>query len=532
MAVVPEEIEKKTPAEMTDAQVKAPDTVPDDPRFAEVEAEGAMLNKELNDTYDGMLENSDKFYNEQIDATKAWEDKQLQLQQDSTDFAIEKIEQQKAETQKDYVKEQSGAYTDWQKQSNPYGVDAEKKATNGLTNTGYSESSKVAMYNAYQNRVAVARESMNKAMLDFDNDIKEAMLQNNVAKAEIAFQSLQQRLELSLQGFQNHNNLLLDKFNTKLQVKQYNDSRWQSILDNIYREQTLGLQKEQFEYGKAQDTKNNALNLILSGVGNEQLYKEAGLSFELGEALKNSFVSDREKFEYGEAQDTKNNALNLILSGIGNEQLYKEAGLSFELGEALKNSFVSDREKLDLDLADQKLALEREDAGTLLNLAQMGIKVPLTEGLKKMGITQSMLDGIIEKANAVSVSSGGGSGSTGGGKSYSYTNTHLKQLYKDGDYDTFFSALAEKGDVIAEAQALGISAHEVNYLNDKGLTSLEQAKYMLKNHGKEKYSAQEVERMLSGAYTEAEFYGSGHQMSAYDSYEDYLNSHFKKFINF
>ncbi|MBQ7810398.1 MAG: hypothetical protein IJ346_05480, partial [Clostridia bacterium] len=227
-----------------------------------------------------------------------------------------------------------------------------------------------------------------------------------------------------------------------------------------------------------------------------------------------------------------------------NEQLYEEAGLSFELGEALKNSYVSDREKLNLDLTDQKLALEREDAGTLLTLAQLGIKVPLTEGLKKMGITQSMLDDLFEKANAVSVSSGGGSGSTGSStsagistsagssKSSSYTNTHLKQLYKDGDYDTFFSALAEKGDVIAGAQALGISAHEVNYLNDKGLTSLEQAKYMLKNHGKEKYSAQDVERMLSGAYTEDEFYGSGHQMSAYDSYEDYLNSHFKKFINF
>ncbi|MBQ8796535.1 MAG: hypothetical protein IJZ54_08940 [Clostridia bacterium] len=368
MAVPTEEIEKKIPTSTASVQVNAPDTLPEDPRFAEVKAEEDMLNQELNDTYDGMLENSNKFFDEQINATKDWEKTQKQLQQESTDFAVEKIQQQKDQAQKDYEKEQSAAYTDWQKQINPYGTDAERKAANGFSNTGYSESSQVAMYNAYQNRVAVAKESVNKAMLDYDNDIKEAMLQNNVAKAEIAFQSLQQRLELALQGFQNQNSLLLDKFNTKLQVKQYSDSRWQSVLDNIYREQTFDLQKEQF-----------------------------GLQ--------------EEQFEYNKAQDTKNNALNLILSGIGNEQLYEEAGLSFELGEALKNSYVSDREKLNLDLTDQKLALEREDAGTLLTLAQMGIKVPLTEGLKKMGITQSMLDDLFEKANAVSVSSGGYSGS-------------------------------------------------------------------------------------------------------------------------
>jgi hypothetical protein len=41
----------------------------------------------------------------------------------------------------------------------------------------------------------------------------------------------------------------------------------------------------------------------------------------------------------------------------------------------------------------------------------MGIKVPLTEGLKKMGITQSMLDNLISMGSAASVSSGGYSGS-------------------------------------------------------------------------------------------------------------------------
>ena len=491
---VPEEIEKQTAAEI-------PDFSPDlnDPRLTGVKAEGDAALKESNEAYDQMIENSENFYQGQIENAGKFEDTLKKNQQDQTDFAIEKIEQQKDEAQKDYTKEQSAAYADWQKQSNAYGIEAEKRASNGMTNTGYSESSQVAMYNAYQNRVATARESLNKAMLNFDNAIKDAMLQNNAALAEIAFQTFQMTSQLELEGFNNSQSLFMDKFNMGMQIKQHYDNKYLSTLDRIYNE--MAMEEEARRHNQ-------------------------------------TFGLQLDEFEYKKAQDTQNNALDLILSGVGNEQLYEQAGLSFELGEALKNSYVSDREKLDLDIADQKLALEREDASTLLTLAQMGIKVPLTEGLKKMGITQSMLDNLISLGSAASVSSGGGSGSsgnsgsTGSNKSSSYTNTYLKQLYKDGDYDTFFSALAEKGDVITEAQALGISAHEINYLNDKGLTSLEQAKYMLKNHGKEKYSAQDVERMLSGAYTEAEFYGSGHQMSAYDSYEDYLNNHFKKFINF
>lgn len=365
--VVPEEIEKQTAAEI-------PDFSPDlnDPRLTGVKAEGDAAVSESNEAYDKMIGNSESFYQGQIENAGKFEETLKKNQQDQTDFAIEKIEQQKDEAQKDYTKEQSGAYADWQKQSNAYGIEAEKRASNGMTNTGYSESSQVAMYNAYQNRVATARESLNKAMLNFDNAIKDAMLQNNAALAEIAFQTFQMTSQLALEGFNNGQSLLLDKLNTGMQIKQHYDNKYLSTLDQIYNE--MAMEEEARQYNQ-------------------------------------SFGLQQEQFEYGKAQDTQNNALKLILSGVGNEQLYEQAGLSFELGELLKNSIVTDREKLDLDLADKKLALEREDASTLLTLAQMGIKVPLTEGLKKMGITQSMLDNLISMGSAASVSSGGGSGS-------------------------------------------------------------------------------------------------------------------------
>ena len=173
----------------------------DDERFQQVEAEKQQAITEVDKTYSGMISQSDKYYQDQINASKDWANTQQQLQQDKTDFAIEQIEQQKAQANKDYTKEQSGAYVDWQKQSNKYGVNAEQMASSGMTNTGFSESSQVSMYNTYQNRVATARESYNLAVLNYNNSIKDAQLQNNSALAEIAYQALQQQLELSLQGF-------------------------------------------------------------------------------------------------------------------------------------------------------------------------------------------------------------------------------------------------------------------------------------------------------------------------------------------
>ena len=51
--------------------------------------------------------------------------------------------------------ETSSAYIDYMKQTNQYGGALENLASRGLATQGYSESSKVAMYNTYQNRVLI-----------------------------------------------------------------------------------------------------------------------------------------------------------------------------------------------------------------------------------------------------------------------------------------------------------------------------------------------------------------------------------------
>jgi hypothetical protein len=225
----------------------------DDARFKKVESEKSAALTEAENTYNGMINQSDQHYQAQIDASKDWANKQTQLQNEKTDFAIKEIEQQKEQTKKDYTREQSGAYVDWRKQSNEYGAEAEQMASAGLTNTGYSESSQVSMYNTYQSRVATARESYSLAIQNYNNSITEARLQNNSILAEIAAQALEQQLKISLEGFQYKNTLIQAKTERKTQIESEYYARYQDVLKQINTENALAEQVRQFNAQLAEE---------------------------------------------------------------------------------------------------------------------------------------------------------------------------------------------------------------------------------------------------------------------------------------
>jgi hypothetical protein len=212
--------------------------------------------------YDKMISESEKYTDKQISAVKDYEKKQTDIQNEQTDFAIEKINQQKDQLESDYIKEQSGAYKDWQKQSNPYGANAEAMAAQGMANSGYSESSQVSMYNTYQNRVATAREAYSRAVLNYDNAITEARLQNSSKLAEIAYQSLSKQLELSLSGFQYKNTLIKEKAQVSSDISMDYWTKYKDMLYQINSQEELKIKKEaqkldeeEFEYEKEQGQK-------------------------------------------------------------------------------------------------------------------------------------------------------------------------------------------------------------------------------------------------------------------------------------
>lgn len=214
----------------------------DDQRFQDVKNEQTQQENQVNNIYDNILNNSDKYYQDQIDAAKEYADKQSELQQAQTDFAIQQIEQQKEQTQKDYTKEQKGAYVDYMKKTKS---NAQNMANGGLNNTGYSESSIVSMYNQYQSRVGTARETLNQAILNYNNSIQQATLANNEKLAEIAFNALQTQNQLNQQAFEYKNAIILEKEQALQQVNDRYYARYQDVLNQINNEIELQMAIDQ-----------------------------------------------------------------------------------------------------------------------------------------------------------------------------------------------------------------------------------------------------------------------------------------------
>jgi hypothetical protein len=92
-----------------------------------------------------------------------------------------------------------------------------------------------------------ARESFNQAVLNYDNAIKDARLQNNSVLAEIAYNALQQQLELSLQGFQYKNQLILEQANKKVELDNTYYNRYLDVLNQINHENAMAEDVRQFE---------------------------------------------------------------------------------------------------------------------------------------------------------------------------------------------------------------------------------------------------------------------------------------------
>jgi hypothetical protein len=287
-----------------------------------------------------MINISDQYYQDQIDAANDWAETQKKNQQAQTDFAIEQIEQQKAQAQKDYTKEQSGAYVDWQKQSNQYGANAEAMAAQGMANTGYAESSQVSMFNTYQNRITAARESYNLAVMNYNNAIKDARLQNNSRLAEIAYEALQAQLELSLQGFQYKNELIREKTNQKRAVEDTYYGRYQDVLKQINTENALAEEVRQYNERLAEEKRQ--FDRLHPEVTVTPQYK-ANTNYKLSDKNTNKKITqDEKKLDPGKktssAADAKAYLNKLISSGASKDKVSNEIAL------ALRNGAITKKE--------------------------------------------------------------------------------------------------------------------------------------------------------------------------------------------
>lgn len=216
----------------------------DEKDLEKVETQKNEALNDLNNTYNGMVDDYTAKTDQLINESKNWVDTQTKLQEDRYGLEIEELENQRAEAEKDYLKEQSGAYKDWQKQSNKYGAEAERQASMGMANSGYSESSQVSMYNNYQNRVAAARQAFVRADTDYKLAMNNAKLQNDIVLAEIAYKGYQEQLAFAIESMQYKNSLLIQKTSEKRAIENTYFTRWMDLYSQLK-------QQEQYEKQKA-----------------------------------------------------------------------------------------------------------------------------------------------------------------------------------------------------------------------------------------------------------------------------------------
>ena len=96
------------------------------------------------------------------------------------------IDKQKKEYDEEATKSAKALYSDYKKQSNPYGANAEQLASQGLNKSGYAESSQVNLYNSYQKNVTELITTANKLKADKDFEMNQAYLEADIQKAETA----------------------------------------------------------------------------------------------------------------------------------------------------------------------------------------------------------------------------------------------------------------------------------------------------------------------------------------------------------
>ena len=171
-----------------------------DPRLEAVEDEKEAALKQTDAQYTQLLDQTRSNYDQLIAAEDDYAAEKSAAQQKETDLKVEQLLQEQADAKADNEKEKAAAYTDYQTQVNPYSPETEKMAAAGLSHSGYSESAKAGMFNAYQNRVAVAQQGFDQAVRDYDIAIREARQQNDAALAKIAYDALKRRTNLVMKA--------------------------------------------------------------------------------------------------------------------------------------------------------------------------------------------------------------------------------------------------------------------------------------------------------------------------------------------
>lgn len=208
------------------------------------EQQNALTNS--NNMYQGILDENKALYDQQKD----YLNKQEQIMNNNLDKQLanqtQKIEKQKEVAKQAFETESKKALNDYTSFTNPYGYQAEAMANQGLSQSGVSETAKLGGFNAYQNRLASANKVMQDAFTSYDMAINDAILNNDVTKAENALNKLNQSLAYMESYYSNKATITQNQFNTQQDISNNYFNRYQTEYQNIQNEQAQAEAIRQF----------------------------------------------------------------------------------------------------------------------------------------------------------------------------------------------------------------------------------------------------------------------------------------------
>ncbi len=183
------------------------------------------------DELDNLQTQTNQLYDEQMK-------QQESMINTSTQQAIDEIERNKQKAQQEADKTNRALYTDYQKQVNPYGVNAENLAEQGLAKSGLAETTKANYYNTYQTARTEAMNNANTIKADFDAEIVKARQNGDLQKAQALFNLYSQKISD-----------LSNMYNLKFQADQFSYQKEQDALaqSNWEKEFQQALQQAQWE---------------------------------------------------------------------------------------------------------------------------------------------------------------------------------------------------------------------------------------------------------------------------------------------
>ena len=198
-------------------------------------------------------EDLDSLVNQQNSLLQQQEQKQNDLINQQTQMQVDELNREKEKLDKETNKTTQGLYSSYQKQANQYGAGMEQLAMQGLGNSGYAETTRTSLYNAYQKSVTDTLNNANDLKADYDFKIQQARQNGSIQQAQSALELYAQKIQLLTQNYQ----LRQEREQYLYQQKRDDiaDKKWQKSFDEQVKQNELENEwkQKQYDYQKQRD---------------------------------------------------------------------------------------------------------------------------------------------------------------------------------------------------------------------------------------------------------------------------------------